>query len=424
MSRAAPVTPPQDEAVEAERLFETVRALSPDAEGVSRPAFSAKETEVLDFLAGYATEQGLHVETDSGQNRLFCLPADRDAGRFAMVGSHVDSVPMGGNYDGLAGVLAGLLCLLRTHRAGGRFARPVKAIAMRAEESPWFGPCYIASKMLTGTLTDAELASPHKGDGRPMAEHMADVGVDVAAVRSQRPLMDVARLLEFIELHIEQGPMLPGKGMPAAVISGIRGNIRYRRIRCLGEAGHSGAVPRAFRRDPVLAMADLLTRLDESWLTILQKGDDLVMTAGMVATDPARHAMTRIPELVDFSLEFRSQSERTLAQMRDLMRAEMAEIERARKVRFDIGDEIHTAPALMDRRVVEGLADGMERLGMERFVMPSGAGHDAAVFANAGVPAAMVFVRNSGGSHNPAEAMETEDFLAGVSIIHEHLMRG
>ena len=103
--------------------------------------------------------------------------------------------------------------------------------------------------------------------------------------------MDPKTIDSYIELHIEQGPLLIEKDMPAAVVSGIRGNIRYRKIRCIGEPGHSGAVPRAYRKDPVLAMADLLTRLDESWLTILQKGEDLVITCGMVATDPQRHAL-------------------------------------------------------------------------------------------------------------------------------------
>jgi N-carbamoyl-L-amino-acid hydrolase len=251
---------------------------------------------------------------------------------------------------------------------------------------------------------------------------MAEVGVDVARVARGEPLADLSRLLEYVELHIEQGPLLIEKNLAAAVVSGIRGNVRFQRVRCTGEAGHSGAVPRAYRRDPVLAMADLLSRLDESWLTILQKGDDLVLTAGIVATDPAHHAMSRIPDRVDFSLDIRSQSAEALQQFLDLLAQEIAEIERERRVRFDLGTPIAVAPALMDPAVVAGLSAAMARLGMEPFVMPSGGGHDAAVFANAGVPSGMVFVRNRNGSHNPAEAMEVADLLTGAAIIHDYLM--
>lgn len=418
------MTAQTDEHALARRLFDDIAAMSPDTEGVSRPAFSDVETRVLDYLSDFARAEGLHVETDAAQNRVFSLPEHADARRYVLVGSHVDSVPHGGNCDGLAGVIAGLLCLIRARDAGAPLPRPVKAIAMRGEESAWFGPCYIASKCLTGTLPDAELAATHRDDSRTLGDHMADVGVDVERVRAHVPLMDLGEIAEYIELHIEQGPLLIEKNLPAAVISGIRGNIRHRRVRCIGEAGHSGAVPRAYRRDPVLAMADLLVRLDESWLTIVQKGDDLVLTAGIVSTDPARHGMARIADKVEFSLDIRSQSAAVLDQMRALLADEMRQIERERKVRFEPGPEMLTPPALMDAAVVRGLSEAMGRVGLEPFVMPSGGGHDAAVFANAGVPAGMVFVRNTGGSHNPAEAMEIDDFLKGVAIISDYLAHG
>lgn len=401
--------------------FDDIHAMSRESQGVSRPAFSERETHVLEYLSAQARKAGLSVETDPGENLLFSLPADAQAEKFVLVGSHVDSVPMGGNFDGLAGVLAGLVCLVRARKAGATFKRPVKVIAMRGEESAWFGPCYIASKALMGRLEPTELAARHKGDGRALSDHMAEVGIDIAPIRQGRPLMDRRRILEYIELHIEQGPLLIGKDRPAAIVSAIRGNFRHRKIRCEGEAGHSGAVPRAFRKDPVLAMADLLSRLDESWLTIVQKGDDLVLTSGIVATDPARHALTRIADEISFSLDVRSQSTETLDAMNDLIREEMAKIERTRGVAFHLDPPNETPPALMDADLVSCLEAAMARLGLEPATMASGGGHDAAVFANAGVPSAMVFVRNHNGSHNPQEAMAIEDFLIGASIIYEHL---
>ena len=405
-------------------LFDTVAAMSPDEEGVSRPAFSGIETRTLEFLVGFAREEGLVAWYDAGCNARFCLPGDEEAERYVVVGSHVDSVPFGGNFDGLAGVVAALLCLIRARREGTRFAFPVHALAMRGEESAWFGPCYISSKVLTGTLEASELEAPHKGDGRSLDAHMADVGVPMDKVRKRIPLGDIAAMMAYLELHIEQGPLLIGKKIPAAVVSGIRGNIRHRAIRCVGEAGHSGAVPRAYRRDPVLAVADLLTRLDESWSTILNKGDDLVLTSGIVQTDPAKHAMSRIPDSITFSLDIRSQHPQTLDAMRDLLKAEMRQIEKERKVRFEVDREMRVEPAQCDPHLVSELSAAMERAGQEPFVMASGGGHDAAVFAGAGVPSAMVFVRNRNGSHNPAEAMDLADFIAATDVVHEFLTGG
>lgn len=150
--------------------------------------------------------------------------------------------------------------------------------------------------------------------------------------------------------------------------------------------------------------------------------DDLVLTSGVVSTDPNRHAMSRIPDEIGFSLDVRSQSQTVLDAMTDLINEEMADIARERRVEFDL-DPVHVTPsALMDAEVVGKLEAAMARIGLEPTTMASGGGHDAAVFANAGVPTAMIFVRNQNGSHNPNEAMEIEDFLAGTSIIYEHLL--
>lgn len=405
----------------AARLFDSIASMSPDVEGVSRPAFSGVETKTLEFLVEFAKSEGLSAWYDEGCNARFSLPQDAEAKRYVVVGSHVDTVPYGGNYDGLAGVVAALLCLVRAKRSGEKFAFPVHALAMRGEESAWFGPCYIGSKILTGTLAEEEIGSVHKSDGRSLRDHMAEIGLPVDRIAKREPIGDLSAMTAFLEMHIEQGPLLIGKDIPAAVVTGIRGNIRHRQIRCIGAPGHSGAVPRAYRRDAVLAVADLLVRLDESWQTILNKGDDLVLTSGILHTDPDKHAMTRIPELVNFSLDFRSQSPQTLDEMRELLRAEARQVEKDRKVRFEFDRELRVEPAQCDPHIVSELKEAMARAGQEPFTMPSGGGHDAAVFQAAGVPSAMVFVRNQNGSHNPAEAMELGDFVSATDIFYEFL---
>ncbi|WP_299593253.1 Zn-dependent hydrolase [uncultured Tateyamaria sp.] len=411
-----------DEPLLAEKLFADIAAIGPDKVGVSRPAFSDIETASLNYLKWVAELHGLTAAFDEGQNLVMSLPQDENADRFVLVGSHMDSVPMGGNFDGLAGVIAGLMCLMRAHSSGARFALPVKVIAMRGEESAWFGPCYIGSKALMGMLDKSELAAAHKGDQRSLDDHMKRVGIDTAPVRAGRALLPVKQLLEYIELHIEQGPLLVGKDLPAAVVSGIRGNFRHKQIRCVGETGHSGAVPRAFRHDPVLAVADLFMRLDDGWQAITRNGGDLVVTSGMVHTDVDKDAISRIADHVDFSLDVRSLSPDTLDDMRALLTRELSKIEAERGVRFELDSANQTAPAQMHTRVVTGLQAAMKRAGFSPLIMPSGGGHDAAVFANAGVPTGMVFIRNGNGSHNPDEAMDIDDFLAGMSIIYTYLM--
>ncbi|WP_375173664.1 hydantoinase/carbamoylase family amidase [Pseudooceanicola sp.] len=407
----------------AERLFSEIARRSADTLGVSRPAWSAKETEILDFLTEEARAEGLVVTADALDNRIFCLPEDAEATPYTLIGSHVDSVPVGGNYDGLAGVIAGLCCLIHQRRAGRRFARPVRVIAMRGEESAWFGPCYMASKALTGTMTDEELEATHKGDGRSLADHMRDLGIDIAPIEDGTELLPLSEIGEYLELHIEQGPLLVRERKPAAVVTGIRGNLRLKEVRAIGEPGHSGAVPREFRHDPVMATAQLLTRLDSLWAEEVKKGTDLVMTSGVMSTDPKHHAMARIPDQLTFSFEIRSQDPDTLERFEAILHDEISRISALTGVRFELPRPIRNAPAQLDRVVQSGLLASMEAIGQARYSMPSGGGHDAAIFANSGVPAGMVFVRSQGGSHNPDESMAVDDLMAATSILLNYVTR-
>ncbi len=406
----------------AARLFKEVAVRTADVEGVSRPAFSAVETETLRFLLDFARSEGLAADWDAGRNVVFSLPEHECAENYILVGSHVDSVPRGGNFDGLAGVLAGLQCLVRAKREGVRFAQSVKVIAMRGEESAWFGPCYIGSKALLGVLSESELMTRHKEDGRTLDAHMEAVGIDMARVRASRPLLDRRAVTAYLEVHIEQGPVLIERNLPVAMVSGIRGNFRYKKIACFGEAGHSGAVPLAYRHDPVLAMAELLNGLDVAWHDHVARGEDLVVTSGMVSTDREKHALSRIPESVEFSLDIRSQDAGMLRNMHDMVRRHAERIERERNVRFDFGDVLWTKPALCSAPLITELTRSAKALGLEPAVVASGGGHDAAVFSQVGIPTGMIFIRNRNGSHNPHEAMEIADFEIATSVLYEFLI--
>ena len=420
----APMSP-RNEALPdlAARLFAEIAALSRDVRGVSRPAFSQVETRVLTHLAVAARAEGLEVWFDAGLNLFAALPGTREAPEITLIGSHVDSVPQGGNFDGLAGVLAGLLVLVRALREGVTPPRALHLLAMRGEESPWFGPPYLGSRIVTGQMTERELAATHRGDGRTLAAHLADLDIPVDAIRAGRPTIDLSRVKAYVELHIEQGPALIAGGAPIAAVSGIRGNLRHRALRCEGVAGHSGAVPQPARHDAVQAVSELLVRMEAHALDWGEEGLDLVFTAGMVATDPAKSAITRIADEVTFSTDMRSLDAGVLDRFHALMEVEMAGIATRRGVCF-VPDAMQRArPATCAPELVEAMKLAMLRRRIRPVVMASGAGHDAAIFAQAGVPAAMMFVRNENGSHNPDEAMEMGDFEIACEVLYDLLCR-
>ena len=403
----------------AEKLFADVRELSFDGVGVTRDSYGRGECAAADYLREFAQAEGLEVSADRAANLVFRFPGVSPDTPVVWVGSHLDSVPQGGNYDGLAGVVAGLLCMVARQRDGRGGA--LEVIGFRGEESAWFGKACVGSTCLVGKLAEADLSLSRRGGGATLGESMQSLGADVDAIRAGRRLFDTSRVKAYLELHIEQGPVMVARELPVAVVSGIRGNFRHNQAQCLGDAQHSGVVPRWLRHDAMFGVADLIMRLDEHWRVLLERGTDLVVTTGIVGTDPAEHAVSRIPGTVTFSLEARSRSADTLEAFYQLMRAECSAISRERGVRFEFDRRLLSEPATMDPKVCDILSGICAAHGVAYDVIPSGAGHDAALLANAGVPSGMVFVRNQNGSHNPREAMELDDFMLGAQVLSDAL---
>jgi beta-ureidopropionase / N-carbamoyl-L-amino-acid hydrolase len=400
-------------------LFESVRKLSASRHGVTRASYGDIETATLKLIAAAAGDAGLATRFDPAANLVVELPG-APAGKPAYwMGSHVDSVPEGGNYDGLAGVIAGLLCLRKASRQGVRLERPLAVLGLRGEESAWFGKPYLGSYALFGKLNERDLARPHRDTGKPLREYLEKTGADVKRIAAGEPLIDPQSIGAWLELHIEQGPIMVAREAPVGVVTGIRGNLRHIDASCHGSAGHSGAVPRWLRQDAVFALAELLVRLDENWQALNSRGVDLVVTTGIVGTDPQEHSVSRIPGDVRFSLEIRSQSLDTLEAFYQLVLVEAAGIEKSRGVKFDFGERVLSEPGIIDREWAARLRKVCAALQLPYIDIPSGAGHDAAIFANHGVPAAMLFVRNDKGSHNPEERMDLEDFMMGVEVLYQ-----
>jgi N-carbamoyl-L-amino-acid hydrolase len=218
-------------------------------------------------------------------------------------------------------------------------------------------------------------------------------------------------------MHIEQGPILEERGIPVGIVSGIRGNLRYRHCRVVGTYDHAGAVPREYRHDAVLAGVELIHGLDRYWDQRQAAGDDFVATVGEFHTDPAMHGVTKVPGELRFTLDIRSLDDKLLVDTDAFLRQQAARIGKARGVEIDLGVHTHAEPALMNPRLRETLEAVAAREGIPALTMASGAGHDCATFTWQGVDTAMLFVRNQHGSHNPHEAMEMADFEAGLKVM-------
>jgi beta-ureidopropionase / N-carbamoyl-L-amino-acid hydrolase len=397
-------------------LFDALRGAAFDGVGITRESYSERESVALDLVEAKARELGLETGRDAGANLVVELRGREDELPYLACGSHLDSVPQGGNFDGAAGVVAGLAVLARLKRDNIKPRRTVKLFGLRGEESARFGKAYMGSLALFGKLSAEDLRVADSR-GKMLGDCMRDVDADIARIAKGEPLLDAKRVAAWVELHIEQGPVLVARDLPVGIVTGIRGNVRHRTVECIGEAGHSGAVPRWLRHDAVFAVAELMTHLDRHWRTLLERGRDVVVTSGVFGTDPVEHAIARIPGKVSFSFEIRSQSRETLESFYDLFRSECSLVAEERGVEFKFDRRLESTPATMDADWVRRLRHAAQTLGLPDEEIPSGAGHDAAVFANAGIPSAMVFVRNEHGSHNPGETMNLDDFVAGIAVM-------
>ena len=401
----------------AKKIFDDIRAMSADVHGVTRQAFSAKETEVLDYLTKIGQSLQLEITPDRAGNVWMTLPGkDRSLPAF-VAGSHVDSVPQGGNYDGLAGVTAALTVAWWMRQTGFQPVRDYTVLMMRGEESSFFGKAYMGSLGMLGKLTAKDLALKIRDGSCTLAEAMQSCGIDTEAVSGGKPLVDIDRIAAFVELHIEQGPTLDAqKEARAGIVTGIRGNIRHKAVRILGEAAHSGATDKPYRHDALMAFTDWMQRVDRAWDRWLIQGEDLVFTVGVLKMASSA-AISVIPGEVTFSVDIRSFSADTVKRFHDLMQKYGEEVASERGVKIEYDPALVTAPSGVDAALSDRLETSAKAEGIPCMRLASGAGHDSAVLGNNGIPVAMIFVANQLGSHNPHEAMKMEDFMQGTDIL-------
>jgi N-carbamoyl-L-amino-acid hydrolase len=402
-------------------LFDQLRQDGLDEPGVSRDPYGAGEQRAHATASEAARSLALEIENDDGAN-LYMTMAGRDRSLPRLViGSHLDSVPHGGNFDGAAGVVAGLVAVGVLRDLGLMPARDITVMGIRAEESIWFQVSYIGSRAALGMLPDGALEVRRIDTGRTLADHITACGGHPERLRAKHRFLDPASLHAYLELHIEQAPSLVEAGLSAAICTGIPGNFRYAEAWIEGSNDHVG-LPRRFRHDAAMAGAEFAMAMDALWEEHDAKGIPMACTIGRFHTDPTQHGMTIVPGAFHFSLDVRAYDEALLAELDRRVDAIVLGIEQRRGVRFHLGPKARAAVGSVDPLIKAALERSARIHAIPVLDLGSPASHDAAAFAEAGVPMGMIFVKNENGSHNPREAMDIDDFLLAALILTQWIM--
>ncbi|MGZ4748251.1 MAG: allantoate amidohydrolase [Oryzihumus sp.] len=367
----------------------------PQTGGYRRFAWTRTDHDLREWFAAEASSRGLDLTVDRAGNQ-WAWWGDPDAqGPGLVLGSHLDSVPDGGAYDGPLGVVTALATVEALQRQGFRPSRPIGVVNFVDEEGARFGIACAGSRIITGVLDADRARGLRDGDGRTLAEAMTTAGRDPRALgRDEETLRRVGT---FVELHVEQGRGLADRDRAVAVGSTIWPHGRWR-LDLAGEANHAGTTRLEDRHDPMLSLAAAITAARDA-----ASGQGCVATVGKVRVEP--NGVNAIPSHVTAWLDARGPAEPGVRAVVE----EVAERAGVRPV-----EESWTGPTPFD----PALAARLAALLGDAPVLATGAGHDAGILASAGVPTAMLFVRNpTGVSHSPAEHAEHADCLAGVEAL-------
>ena len=399
-------------------LFDELREKTTKGKGVFRDAYGEGENFAHRLVAAKAAGLGLLIDHDAAANTYMTMPGrDRRAPR-VIIGSHLDSVPDGGNFDGAAGVVAGMIAIAALKSAEFRPMRDITVMAIRAEESVWFNTTYFGSRAALGRFPVESLDMLRRFDtGYPLSKHLKQAGGNPDALRTGQPYLSASEILAYLEVHIEQGPVLETENLPVGIVTGIRGNYRRPAIKIYGEYNHCGGVPRAYRRDSVVAACEFVHALDRLWAEWEREGKDMAFTVGKLYTDPARHALTKIAGEATFSLDVRSLDPDLLNELEGRVKTIAVEIMERRGVTIDLSSFTRAEVGRVNPSIFRALCEGAEVLNIPIRSIASGASHDAAAFAQAGIPMGMLFIRNANGSHNPDEKMEIRDLLEAARLL-------
>ena len=378
---------------------------APDA--LTRLYLSAEHKRAADLIMGWLTEAGMSARLDAVGNVIGRYEATRPGQPALLLGSHYDTVRDAGRWDGPLGLITAIACVANLRRRDKRLPFAIEVMGFADEEGVRFPAALIGSRGVAGTLADGCLDLPD-ASGVRMSEAMTAFGLDPRRIRGAGRRRD--EFVGYIEMHIEQGPVLEAEGLPVGIVSAISGATRLA-VTLNGVAGHAGTVPMPLRRDALAGAAECIAAVEEHCRT----NDDLVGTVGSIQAEPG--ATNVIPGRVTFSIDLRSASD---SQRRSAVAAITGRIEqiaatRNLRLQVDVTHESRTVPC--DPQIRRQIAEAIKGEKHRVLELPSGAGHDGMAIADI-ADIGMIFVRCRGGiSHNPAEHVEHEDVEAGARVL-------
>ncbi len=385
---------------------DVLAACTEEPGAVTRPFASDAMRRAHQYVREWMREAGMTVTRDNIGN----LRARYDgAGKGTLLlGSHLDSVRDAGRYDGPLGVMVAIAAVQRLHDAGKRLPFAIEVLAFADEEGLRFGSTYLGSRAIAGRLDASELQRTD-ADGVTMADAIRAFGGDPAGIGDDRWAGE--RPLGYVEVHIEQGPVLEARGLPLGAVSAIAGQSRFE-ITFTGEAGHAGTVPMDRRRDALTAAAEVVLAVEAAAST--EPG--LVATVGKLDVEPG--AANVIPGRVSLTLDVRHPNDRTRAAVCEALLARTRETARRRRLGVEVRAVSERASVACSERLTRLLR---ESIGGRALEVASGAGHDG-VYMSEISDVAMLFVRCKGGiSHNPAESVTEADVAVALDVLSRFL---
>lgn len=392
----------------AEHLFDQFYDIgSCPGGGVTRLGYTEVEDQMHNLFVKLGSQEGFTHFSDEVGNTYVCN-SDRARG-YHLIGSHLDSVIEGGRYDGVAGILAGLMVMKWIKEDGLNI--PVRVGAFRCEESSNFGRATIGSGLITREATKHDIADVSGKDGRRLADIFEERGYNFAPSR-------IDGMLDYLEVHIEQGKVLEEFGEDVGIVQTIAGPRRFS-IHILGTAEHSGATPMGMRTDALCAAAEIILEVEQ-----IARDESIyqsVATVGVIRNTP--NAMNVVPGEVEMGLDIRGVDISSLDRIESRVRTACKRICGKRKVTYYRQKTSDIPPINMDGELQKKLLDAARKLKISARSMISGAGHDAMSFAPI-CPTAMVFIPcDRGISHNKNEFTTIDSICDGARVIYEYLKR-
>ncbi|WP_168394896.1 allantoate amidohydrolase [Erwinia amylovora] len=388
--------------------------ISESPHDLTRVYLSPEHLRANALVAKWMQAAGMQVWQDGVGNICGRYEGQRPEAKALLLGSHLDTVRNAGRYDGMLGVLAAIEAVQFLHDRGERLPLAIEVIGFADEEGTRFGITLLGSRGLTGTWPESWVTHPD-GNGITVAQAMKNCGLN--AGRIWQAARDVEDFVAYLELHIEQGPVLEQEQLALGVVTAING---ARRLSCrfVGEAGHAGTVPMSHRKDALAAAAEWMVFIEQR---TAQHGPQLVATVGTLQCQPG--AVNVIPAEVALTLDVRGPQDRALAELlSDLLRQGEA-IARRRGLSFSAQEYYQIAATRCDEALQNALTRAVTTVQGRSLSLPSGAGHDAIAIAERW-PVGMLFVRcDRGISHHPAESVAVADVAkalqAWVQVVSE-----